>query len=1119
MSAARFGGRAAAAGPRHRIGEVVVEFAATSARGPLSTPEALLAAIRRELLPALDESLHRLGAVGLSAEVERLELDLGSFPADPDWNEVRAAFREALETALAPYLRRSKENPEQQFPAAPAGAILAPTGLRRDGAAVKPGGAPDGAGKPHQMHGTGSDTGRAAATGGPSGHADSWPDPDAAFRDRLTEALAGAGRRGSGWPGRAALLPAEDPPAAERAEVDPEALLERLLRAMQGDGACLPDEVAEALRAHPDHRAPLREAILGDPACAAFLVQRLGPEVVAQVASRFEGRSLYRPAESFDLDATRTGDASARTNREEQAARLATEERSGREVERTAMTLAGQFRAAFSGLSDAALSDLERQIFPDNPRFGKPVGDRAVRINRLARRISVPPMTPERWGSLADGLAALLQGVGYGHEAAIRLPDRIIPRLLAELGRPASDVVWNGTLAVSTTKTADLRGAWVRDRAAVLAEMGRLPAGALADWVGALAPADSSEFVESVRALRATADKPVLALRHVLTALLDGRDVDIEAARHAGTGREPPEQGAANQGGDGSSGYSAPEPKDMMRAWRGIFLSLGHSSMVLDAVFGLNEDLALPGFGNASSGPPGPLGKDRRPQDVLRHDGDGGPSSERTTPFGQPVSGGVSIPQANSGSSGREFEAQPPMAVPGPGSDPMRGARTTERESVRNPVEAPGVDPSDAPNGRPTAASPDRRDGGRTIPATGSGAAAAPVIGCDPDRPDGSEADARARAREVTPFSGASSPAVSVAGQPAAALAELRPTFAAVLRALPAPILIDWQEALALVWSALPEEARAACDETVSGESNAAVRKFQDGDGADMEAAVRPPVAPSRDALVLAWDDPRYWRLVLRLGLAPRGPDHDLRAFLRDAFRIIEPDPARRRFALRHLLARLGYPAPGTSPALRMKVLEALDRVALEVGPGDGGQLRPTAPAPRSRGEFGLEEFSIRAGLILFHPFLPLLFERLELLDASRAICPERLLLARAALQMLGDGASSEPRPTDPVERLLLGLPPDWTHPGTEPEDRPDPDLVEGLTRSLTDRWSALGNTSPEGLRETFIRRSGILRHAEDGPRLAVDPGPFDMLLDRLPWSIGFVALPWMAQPCRVDWR
>jgi hypothetical protein len=80
--------------------------------------------------------------------------------------------------------------------------------------------------------------------------------------------------------------------------------------------------------------------------------------------------------------------------------------------------------------------------------------------------------------------------------------------------------------------------------------------------------------------------------------------------------------------------------------------------------------------------------------------------------------------------------------------------------------------------------------------------------------------------------------------------------------------------------------------------------------------------------------------------------------------------------------------------------------------------------------------------------------------------------------------------------------------------------LVESLLRMMIERWAILGRTSAAGLRETFLMRRGALGpHQEEAWRLTVEPAPFDMLIDRIPWGYGLLKLPWMAQVLHVDWR
>lgn len=83
--------------------------------------------------------------------------------------------------------------------------------------------------------------------------------------------------------------------------------------------------------------------------------------------------------------------------------------------------------------------------------------------------------------------------------------------------------------------------------------------------------------------------------------------------------------------------------------------------------------------------------------------------------------------------------------------------------------------------------------------------------------------------------------------------------------------------------------------------------------------------------------------------------------------------------------------------------------------------------------------------------------------------------------------------------------------------------MLDSLLDAVIAHWTALGKTSRAGLRQTFLQREGRLasEYGEGGKhwRLVLKTGPFDMLLDRLPWSFGTIKLPWMQEVLYVDWR
>ena len=81
-------------------------------------------------------------------------------------------------------------------------------------------------------------------------------------------------------------------------------------------------------------------------------------------------------------------------------------------------------------------------------------------------------------------------------------------------------------------------------------------------------------------------------------------------------------------------------------------------------------------------------------------------------------------------------------------------------------------------------------------------------------------------------------------------------------------------------------------------------------------------------------------------------------------------------------------------------------------------------------------------------------------------------------------------------------------------------ELIDSLLTDLVHSWSAIGKTSIEGLRETFLQRDGsLIKRDEKSWRLVVQPSPFDMLLDRMPWSYSNIKHSFMQDLIYVEWR
>jgi len=253
-------------------------------------------------------------------------------------------------------------------------------------------------------------------------------------------------------------------------------------------------------------------------------------------------------------------------------------------------------------------------------------------------------------------------------------------------------------------------------------------------------------------------------------------------------------------------------------------------------------------------------------------------------------------------------------------------------------------------------------------------------------------------------------------------------------------------------------------------------------------------------------------------------------------------DGALRRLALALLLlAERRLPGPGSavaSDALLAEAMASIDRAAVYVAPAaltqrpesqvaeafpeakpadDELPATPAAATTSPDTEPGLPVLS--AGLILLHPFLPRLFDTLDLASAGGALNPADLPRAAALLHWLATGSDTPHEFELGLIKLLLGLAPDAPLP-VAGACLGEVEQAEGtaLLAAAIEHWPALRNTSIDGLRVAFLQRRGLLRPAESGWTLHPESESFDLLLGGLPWGISIVKLPWMHAPIFIEW-
>lgn len=159
-----------------------------------------------------------------------------------------------------------------------------------------------------------------------------------------------------------------------------------------------------------------------------------------------------------------------------------------------------------------------------------------------------------------------------------------------------------------------------------------------------------------------------------------------------------------------------------------------------------------------------------------------------------------------------------------------------------------------------------------------------------------------------------------------------------------------------------------------------------------------------------------------------------------------------------------------------------------------------------------------QAGLVIVWPFLARLFGALGLVREQRFIddaARERAVLLSA---YLADGRCEWGEQDLLLPKILCGSA--WAEPVPTRFELREEEAREAheLLATVVGHWSALGSTSVAGLRQAFLSREGQLRSQESGFVLEIPRAGHDILLDRLPWGIGLVLLPWMQRPLHVEW-
>ncbi len=156
------------------------------------------------------------------------------------------------------------------------------------------------------------------------------------------------------------------------------------------------------------------------------------------------------------------------------------------------------------------------------------------------------------------------------------------------------------------------------------------------------------------------------------------------------------------------------------------------------------------------------------------------------------------------------------------------------------------------------------------------------------------------------------------------------------------------------------------------------------------------------------------------------------------------------------------------------------------------------------------------AGLVLLHPFLPQFFKVLDIVVDDVIVQPLR---AVSLLHYLATGQKYAAEYELVLAKVLCNIP--LSTPVELEIEFTEAEMAQTLKllEAVISHWEVLGTTSVDGLRGTYLIRSGKLTLREDGDwLLQVESKSYDILLGSLPWGISMIQLPWMSKMLWVEW-
>ncbi len=209
----------------------------------------------------------------------------------------------------------------------------------------------------------------------------------------------------------------------------------------------------------------------------------------------------------------------------------------------------------------------------------------------------------------------------------------------------------------------------------------------------------------------------------------------------------------------------------------------------------------------------------------------------------------------------------------------------------------------------------------------------------------------------------------------------------------------------------------------------------------------------------------------------------------------------------------------------RGKILNGQSNTPLGADDSENNKVEPFQISSSDKANsFASESSSFycsNAGVVILSPFLKSFFSEFDLLaDTGKQFKDEKAQCkAVYLLYYLATGEWTPPEFNLTLDKLICGLPPDFPIPRNFELKEKEKAESRQLLKAVVKHWGALGNSSPDALRETFLQRDGKLVFDKTHWVLKIERKTLDVLLDKLPWNCSRIKLPWMKQYIRTEWN